>query len=279
MHYQKFKPTFALEPFVECYYSWSSEGVSIADLNVESPPNGYCSMVFNMGDGYFLQNKKFERLQVPPCFVGGQSIYTYKLFLNGIIHMCGIVFKPAALTTLFKLPTFQYTEERISLYSVFDKQLVDTIYQNLKNAADANAQVKTLEEFLLTHIAKNKPHPDHIDTVANKIIASNGMMTVTEMMKDVFTSRRNFERQFFKKVGLSPKYYARIVRMSYLMNAIAGKKEVEWKKLFLTLEYYDQSHFIKDFLEFTGRTPQQYLQENQELANFVEKPKEKRIEY
>ena len=35
----------------------------------------------------------------------------------------------------------------------------------------------------------------------------------------------------------------------------------------------------KDFLEFTGRTPQQYLQETVELANIIEKPKEKRIEW
>lgn len=261
MLYQKFKPTLALEAFVECYFSWSSEGVAIQNFEVESPPNGFCSMVFNLGDDYFLKNKKFERLQVPRCFVGGQSIYTYKLFLNGIIHMCGIVFKPAALATLFKLPTFQYTEERISLYSIFQQPIIDDIYHQLEKANDGNAQVKILEEFLLNHASKNKPNPDHIDEIANKIIASNGMITVAEMTKNVFTSRRNFERQFFKKVGLSPKYYARIARMSYLMNAIAGKKEVEWKKLFLKLEYYDQSHFIKDFLEFTGRTPQQYLQE------------------
>ena len=31
--------------------------------------------------------------------------------------------------------------------------------------------------------------------------------------------------------------------------------------------------FIKDFKEFTGRSPQQYLKENTELANYVEKPK------
>jgi AraC-like DNA-binding protein len=49
---------------------------------------------------------------------------------------------------------------------------------------------------------------------------------------------------------------------------------VDWSKVFSDCEFYDQSHFIKDFQEFTGRTPQQYLEENKELANLVEKPKE-----
>jgi AraC-like DNA-binding protein len=53
---------------------------------------------------------------------------------------------------------------------------------------------------------------------------------------------------------------------------IAGKKEINWAAVFNECAYYDQSHFIKDFLEFTGRTPQQYLQENIELATMIDKP-------
>ena len=82
---------------------------------------------------------------------------------------------------------------------------------------------------------------------------------------------------FFKKVGLSPKYYARIRRIGYLLNLAAGKKKVDWASLFYECEFYDQAHFIKDFEEFTGRTPQQYLKENTELANYVEKPKTKSL--
>ncbi len=104
------------------------------------------------------------------------------------------------------------------------------------------------------------------------------MINVADIMKEVFMSRRNFERKFFKKVGLSPKYYARIRRMAYLMNIIAGKKKVDWAYIFSQCEFYDQSHFIKDFIEFTGRTPQQYIEENAELANIVEKPKTQNIQ-
>jgi AraC-like DNA-binding protein len=63
-----------------------------------------------------------------------------------------------------------------------------------------------------------------------------------------------------------------------LMNEIAGKKKVDWASLFSQCEFYDQSHFIKDFNEFTGRTPEQYIKENAELANIIEKPKTQNIE-
>jgi len=279
MVYEKFTPASELAPFVECYFIWHSSGVEVKDFVVESPPSGFCSIVFNAGSDYFLSNKKYERLKVPKQFVSGQSIYSYSLFFNGIINVCGIVFKPAALASVFGLPTFEYTEERIPLDSIFKKNIVDELAAKLLIENDANEKVKLLEAFVLYAYNKNKPQPDFIDTAANHIIEKNGMVDVSGIMENVFMSRRNFERKFFKKVGLSPKYYARLRRMAYLLNMISGKKNADWGSLFSECEFYDQSHFIKDFMEFTGRTPQQYLDDNRELANWVDKPKSNTIQY
>lgn len=279
MIYQKFRPCELLEPFVVCYYSWQSEEAIDDTIVVESPPSGYCSIVFNMGDQYLLQNKKYEQLLVPRHFIAGQAIYSYKLFLKGTISLAGIVLKPTALSLLFDLPAFEYVEERVPLDAVFKRSLVSEVREKLQQANDGNDKVKVLEEFLLRHLQQVNPQFDFIDRVANLIDEKNGMVRISDTMKDVFMSRRNFERRFFKKVGLSPKYYARIRRMSYLANLIAGKKKVDWAAIFSECEYYDQSHFIKDFTEFTGRTPQQYLDENSELAKLIDKPKMNDIDY
>ena len=272
MFYRKFAPSDLLAPFVECYFIWESEGVMPEPLVVESPPNGFCSIVFNYGDVYYLQNKKYEKLQVPRQFVSGQSIYSYKLFMERTIGIAGIVFKPAALATIFQLPVYEYTEERIDLYSVFKKDIVDNYSTLIRNAAGEEDRVKILDDFLLHQYHLQRPEPDYIDLAANLIIEKNGMLQVPDLLKHSFMSRRSFERKFFQKVGLSPKYFARIRRIGYLLNLIAGKKKVDWSTVFHECEFYDQAHFIKDFEEFTGRTPQQYLKENQELANYVEKP-------
>ncbi|HEX2608259.1 MAG TPA: helix-turn-helix domain-containing protein [Flavisolibacter sp.] len=277
MIYQKFKPADWLSPFVECYFIWHSSGKVVTDFVVESPPTGFCSIVFNSGDDYILQNKKYEQLAVPRQFISGQSIYSYKLFFNGVINLAGIVLKPAALASLFHHPTYQYTEERITLREVFKPSVVEKLSDQLAQVGDDNEKAKLLEGFLT--IQCGQPQLDDIDRVANLIVERNGMIDVSELLKEVFMSRRNFERKFFKKVGLSPKYYARLRRISFVMNAIAGKKKADWSHLFSECEFYDQSHFIRDFVEFTGRTPQQYLDENLELANLVEKPRPDYIRY
>jgi AraC-like DNA-binding protein len=278
MIYQRYNPCNELVPYVECYFIWDSQTESVENLVVESPPSGFCSIVFNTGDQYYLQNKKYEKLLVPQQFVAGQSIYSYKLFLRGTISQAGIVLKPAALSTLFELPTYQYTEERIDLTHVFPVALIEKYKKLLANTTQLLEKVKILEAFILQYYHTNHPQPDSIDEAANLIILKNGMVNVKELMENVYMSRRNFERRFFKKVGLSPKYYARIRRMAHLFHLIAGKQKVNWPLLLSECDHYDQSHFIKDFLEFTGRTPQQYLEENNELIHFVEKPKSQPIQ-
>lgn len=278
MVYRKYSPSTLLAPFVECYFLWDSEGVLPKPLVVESPPSGFCSIVFNYGDPYFLQNKKYNKLQVPKNFVSGQHIFSYKLFLEGTIGVAGIVLKPAALATIFRLPVYEYTEERVDLYKVFKKAVIDKYAKLIRDSTTEQDRVKALEEFLTLQYHLQKPEPDYIDYAANLIIERNGMLQVTDLLKDSFMSRRSFERKFFQKVGLSPKYYARLRRIGYVMNVIAGKKKVDWSSIFHDCEFYDQAHFIKDFEEFTGRTPQQYLKENLELANLVEKPTKQAIQ-
>ncbi|MDQ4139062.1 MAG: helix-turn-helix domain-containing protein [Bacteroidota bacterium] len=52
---------------------------------------------------------------------------------------------------------------------------------------------------------------------------------------------------------------------------MAGKKNVNWQDLYFDYDYYDQSHFIKDFTEFTGRSPSEYLIGNAELIHYLKK--------
>lgn len=273
MQYQKFRPQEILSQFVECYFVWDSNGPLENELVIESPPNGFCSIVINYGSPYFLRNKKYERLCVPSQFVSGQSIYSYKLSLTGIIGIAGIVFKPAALSSFWGLDSFEFTEERIDLFKVLPQDYLKKYIEQVRKADSIKDKVQLMEECLLHHYKIYKPEPDYIDIAANAIVEKNGMLHVHELLKESCMSRRSFERKFFQKVGLSPKYYARIRRIGYVCNLIAGKKKVNWPQVFYEAEFYDQAHFIKDFEEFTGRTPQQYLRENTELANYVEKPK------
>lgn len=62
--------------------------------------------------------------------------------MGGIISIAGIVFKPTALASIFNLPTYEYTEERIALNTVFKNSFLDSFINKIEDEADANQQVK-----------------------------------------------------------------------------------------------------------------------------------------
>ncbi len=270
MIYKKFSPSKELAPFVECYFIWENSDAPVQPLMIESPPNGFCSIVFNYGDPFYITNSKYERLDVPSQYIAGQSIYIYNLTLPGRIGMAGIVFRPAALASIFGLQMYEFVEERTDLYKVFRKEIIDRYISLIKKGVSPEDRARTLEDFLMEQLNLSSPRPDKIDESANQIVEMNGMVNIGELVRQSFMSRRTFERNFFQKVGLSPKYYIRVRRIAYICNLIAGKKEVDWPKILYDLEYFDQSHFIKDFENFTGRSPGQYLKLNNELVNYLE---------
>jgi AraC-like DNA-binding protein len=58
-------------------------------------------------------------------------------------------------------------------------------------------------------------------------------------------------------VGTSPKQFAAIVRLRNLIDQYSGVDTLT--DVAHKAGYFDQSHFIKDFQSFTGKTPKQFF--------------------
>ncbi|MDQ6812317.1 MAG: helix-turn-helix domain-containing protein [Bacteroidota bacterium] len=269
MHYQKFAPAQQLASYIECYYIWESDLEDTPPLKVESPPPAFTSIVFNYGDDYFVSSSTNDEQKVPRQFIVGQQTQSYTLQLPGKIGMAGIVFKPTGIAALLKVPMFVLTGERIDLSVFVRPQKVEAIACEILNASCPQQKALVLENFMYSFCAENKPVPDVIDRAANLIVEKHGLININELCKKLFISQRSFERKFLQKVGLSAKYYARLRRIGYICMQMAGKKEVNWQELYYTGDFCDQSHFIKDFTEFTGRSPSDYLATNKELIHHL----------
>ncbi len=270
MYYRKFSPAPHLSLLVECYFVWEKQDALTQPLRIESPPTGFGSMVFNYGDAYWVSNGKHASLIAPTAFLTGQATQSYRLELSGRIGMVGIVFKPTGLSSLFGLPMYECTDERVSLADVLGKS-VQVIQDQLLNASGPVERIQVIEQFLNRQWLKKSQAFDRTDYVANLIVDRKGVVNVGELMDDLYVCRRQFERQFLQKVGVSPKYYARIRRVGYLCAQLAGQRwqVADWHDLIYHCGYYDQSHFIREFTQFTGKRPTLYVKDNVELTNYL----------
>jgi len=270
VRYEKLPPPPHLLPYVECFYAWEITAVASGSLLLESPPNGFTSLVFNYGHPceVAVGTKKYSPTH--RAFITGQASQNYFFRISKPVGQVGIVFRPTAIATLFGLPMYEFTDERHDLTAVLGNEIT-TLQQKIEDSADTTGRISHLIQFLNIRLLHRDCRPDRADHAANLIVEHKGVINMNTLMDDLCISKRQLERQFLTKAGVSPKHYARIRRIGYLCNLMASKKwEIkDWADLIFRMGYYDQSHFIRDFSSFTGKSPSQYLKNNKELARFL----------
>jgi transcriptional regulator GlxA family with amidase domain len=72
---------------------------------------------------------------------------------------------------------------------------------------------------------------------------------------------RQFERQFRRETGASPKVFARIARFQAALDAKLASPRRTWLDIAHAFGYHDQMHMIHDFEGLGHNTPTQLITE------------------
>ena len=65
---------------------------------------------------------------------------------------------------------------------------------------------------------------------------------------------------FTTEVGLAPKLFGRVQRFQHAADLSQHAAKVDWAQLAFECGYFDQSHLIHEFVEFSGVSPADYWQ-------------------
>jgi AraC-like DNA-binding protein len=96
------------------------------------------------------------------------------------------------------------------------------------------------------------------------IFTTNGEISVKELSEKLFWSERQINQYFNQQFGLSLKAYCNILRFQ------ASLSHIKEGKLFPQLNYYDQSHFIKEIKKFSGVSPKElFKNQNDRFLQFL----------
>jgi AraC-like DNA-binding protein len=266
MRYQKFKPAPELQPFVECYYIW--EGEAPECLKVQSPPNGFSSMVFNYADPYIASQNNNAPMHVPKAFISGQFTSNYTLELLGKIGMAGVVLKPCSIHNIFGFRMSELVNARVPL-SFFPGLPEAILWTAVKNQSTDEGRIKILEGLMISFVPLARTNVSIIDEAVEYIDSCKGCVSVDNVAQKLSVSRRYLEKKFLDKVGVSPKFYARIKRFGALSNRIAHEKKIDWQEIVAEYDFHDQSHLVKEFMEFNQMNPSQYHLLHREMTRFV----------
>jgi methylphosphotriester-DNA--protein-cysteine methyltransferase len=132
-------------------------------------------------------------------------------------------------------------------------------------------RIKILEELILSRLLTAKSRLSVIDEAVELIDHHRGSVSVEAVANQLKISRRYLEKKFLEKVGVSPKFYARIKRFTTLSKEVVYNKSFDWQDLVYKYGFHDQSHLVKEFMEFNQMNPSDYHLKHNELIRYVKR--------
>lgn len=166
-------------------------------------------------------------------------------------------FLPDGASALFGLRMDAMTDRRASLAEIcgrsgrqFEERSLH--WRTMEERIDAGT------EFLLARENRCAPDPLVRDLV-QRIEACRGQVALAALKRSFAISTRQLERRFTLAVGLTPKLFARILRLSWFAEHAERCADRTLAEIAREVGYFDQAHLNHDFKALTGVSPRRYF--------------------
>jgi AraC-like DNA-binding protein len=118
--------------------------------------------------------------------------------------------------------------------------------------------VEPLAALVRTWVARHGGHDEVVDAGVAAISLSRGDARTASIAALVGLSERQFQRRFQVEVGLTPKQFARIVRLRAAAIDMALRDGVGWAEVAADRGYADQAHLVREFAQILGMSPTEF---------------------
>lgn len=242
-HYQEYKPSPLLRPFICCYWSATPFDLQVTEYTYEIIPDGCTDIVIE-----YDSLSKTSSMRYYGIFENRFKITEH---FNTTIQTFGIRFYPGA-SAYFVLEKAKDTAGKILELGQMHSSIINPLRDKHQHTHGISDLIRSSNEIFSKVLLNNEVHAqDHLlNNLLHQITASSGTVTVEELSTLEVVGKRKMNRLFEERIGLSPKKFSQVIRFQKVLADILYKCSTEG-----TLEYYDQSHLIKDFKKRLGKNP------------------------
>jgi len=236
-----------------------TEESSEEELAINVCINGLPGIVFQHHEGYSpLQSIKTRsggitfHGQAPTLFVYGQNTQRGVMnYQKGPFTSTQLLLKPHALRTLLGVNAAELTNRVIPLNEFINADLNGQMLE----AKSEQERLTLLTNFFVALKKRPRPNDAIIEESLRLMDAGACCVRIPCLLERFAISQSQFERRFMQSVGVSPHFYLRVRRFNQAMKLMKSNRFERLTDLAHSLNFYDQSHFIRDIKEFSGLTP------------------------
>jgi len=266
--YQVFNPPAQLAPYVRFF--WVLEGdVAPGDEFVHrSMADGCVEMVFHHRSAFNEITPDGLLEPSPLASIQAQSTRFRRFVTRASFGIFGAYLYPFAIPRLFGFPASDFTNVSPDLASVFGHE--GTRLDEKMCTAPSNAdRIAVISTFLARKLNTRTRELPALYHSIHRVLANKGTLRIELLAAEHAISKRQFERRFKELAGLPPKLYSRVVRFQAATQFKLSRMH-DLTEIAYACGYYDQSHFINDFREFSGYSPKEYFWTAAEGTQYLE---------
>jgi len=225
-------------------------------------PSGHIFLIFEL-DGIERHTYDNDTREVNGSFRGGWVSGMLRHYISISAHpdseMLVVQFRPAGARPFLHVALDAFSERVVAGEEVLDGELL-SLRERLAGAESREAKFAVAEGWLHDRYRDDLAAPAPILEVVARLATEPG-----ERYADAIAaypgSRKHLISEFRRYLGVTPKYYQRILRFNDVLRVIQAEGPVAWSAVAHHCGYSDQSHFIRDFRHFSGFNPTEFLRQ------------------
>src|SRR5262245_30761760 len=224
-------------------------------------PSGTVELVINLSDDeirIYDPSDPARPRRYPGAVVSGP--YSNFFLIDPLVHasIIGVHFRPGRAVPVLGVPASELADAHVDLGSVLGKTAAE-LRERLCTAATPAKRFDVLEEVLLRRLRQSARRHEAIPVALGAFEPADAAVKVRDLARQVGLSQRRFIQLFTAEVGMTPKLYGRVRRFQRARELVRNVTKPDWAAVAVACGFFDQSHLIRDFGEFSGLSPVAYL--------------------
>ncbi|MNC31375.1 Helix-turn-helix domain protein [compost metagenome] len=155
-----------------------------------------------------------------------------------------------------RMPFRETLNQRLSLVDAIPR--TGSAGTAITEASAFSQRINVFEQQLLPLILDGIQVPEMINQCLYYMIRTGGHSSIENLAGQIGYTSRYIRKKFDDYMGISPKLYSRIIRFQQVLHHLVVLRSWDYDQSGIN-GYYDQSHFLKEFKQFTMLTPAQFL--------------------
>lgn len=243
-------PSLALAGVVEHYWhvAWDLRGLPAQQQETLPHPNVHYVIEPALTGIYGVHTGRFVRL------------------LEGKGQVFGIKFKAGGFFPFYDRPVSELRDRSLDPCQIFGDD-AGGFEAEVLGATNVDIMVAAAERLLFTHLRNVDSNVARVSELVAGVAADRNLTSVDALAQQVKLTKRALQRLFNQYVGVSPKWVINRYRLHEAVAQMQVGVSVSWMELALTLGYFDQAHFIRDFRKLVGRSPAEYARAEGRLGD------------